>query len=246
MRRKFLGLILMVIIFSFLAAEAECNIILKTLVVNPSRNKTQTAKLMAYLPKEATADDIVDIGDLNVDYDIEKGLYYVHQKYDLKPGESISREIEIRDVWVISRADIENLTKQAKELAERLRGTTYFDMAVTLQKSIEDKVAEIMDKQEKAMDAKPGTHIGAYRSNMHTLDETNIALVKLEKMVADIKAKDGSGGDKIHVQATWRLIVAMVIALGLLSAIFFIIWNRQAAIEGAKRKADQSDNNATF
>jgi len=241
MRRKWVGLILMAIIFCLLAKEAGCGIILKTLVVNPSKTKTQTAMLKAYLPKETTAEDVVDLGDLKIDYDIGKGLYYVHQKYELKPGESVSREIEIKDVWVISRAEIEALTRQAKELAEKLKGTSYFEMADALQKDIENKSVEILERQERAIDTNPQTHIGAYRSNMKTLGQTNTALAKLEKMVDDTKDADGAGTDRIHVKATWQLIVAMIIALGLLSFVFFVIWNRQAAIEGNRRKAEQGD-----
>ncbi len=246
MKKRWILTALMVIIFSFLAQEAECGITLKALVVNPSKTKTQTAQLKAYLPKEASADDVIDLGDLKIDYDIEKGLYFVHQKYKLKPGESISREIEIKDVWVISKAEIDDLTRQAADLAERLKGTAYFNMAVTLQKDIESKAEEIMNRQEKALNANPRAHIGAYRSNMNTLDETTASLAKLEKMVEELQEDKGSGSEKIHVKATWRLIVAMVVALGVLSFIFFVIWNRQAAVEGAKRKAEQGDKKISF
>ena len=237
MRRKWIGLILMVIIFCFLATEARCNIVLKTLVVNPSKTKTQTAILKAYLPKEATADDIVDLGDLKIDYDIQKGLYFVYNKYELKPGESVSREIEIKDVWVISKEDMGFLTSQAKKLAEKLKDTIYYTMAITLQKDIESKCSEILNRQEKAMDALPQTHIGAYRKNINVLDLTNIKLARLEKMVTETKAaKNPEAAERIHVQATWKLIVAMIIVLGVLSFVFFIIWNRQATIENTKQK----------
>jgi hypothetical protein len=237
-RGKLVGLILMVIIFSFLANEVQANIVLKTLVVNPSKTKTQTAMLKAYLPKEATAEDVVDLGDLKIDYDIEKGLYFVYQKYELSPGESVSREIEIKDVWVISRAEIDSLLNQARELAEKLKGTAYFDMAVALQKDIESKCSDILERQERAMNALPQTHIGAYRKNVKILDSTNIKLARLEKMVTETKIATGPKAERIHVKATWKLIVAMVVVLGLLSFVFFIIWNRQATIEETKRKID--------
>ncbi len=238
MRRKLAGLILAAIIFCLLAAEAECNITLKTLVVNPSKTKTQTAILKAYLPKEATAEDVVDLADLKIDYDIQKGLYFVHQRYELAPGESISREIEIRDVWVISSAEIDSLLSQAKELAEKLKGTSYYDMAVALREDIESKAREILERQERAMDALPQTHIGAYRKNVKILDSTNVKLARLEKMLAETKAAAGPKVERIHVKATWKLIVAMIIVLGLLSFTFFFIWNRQATIEDTKRKVE--------
>jgi len=241
-RRKFIGLVLLAIIFSFLAVEAQANITLKTLVVNPSKTKTQTATLKAYLPKEATAEDVVDLADLKIDYDIQKGLYFVHQRYELGPGESISREIEIRDVWVISRAEIDSLLSQAKELAEKLKGTTYYDMAVALREDIESKARDILERQERAMDALPQTHIGAYRKNVKILDSTNIKLARLEKMLAETKTATGAKAERIHVKATWKLIVAMIVVLGLLSFIFFFIWNRQAAIEDTKQKAESEED----
>ncbi len=241
MRRKYNILILLVMIVCFLALaeEALSGVVMKTLVVNPSKTKTQTARLKAYLPKEVTPEDIIDIGDLKIDYDIGKGLYYVHQRYKLKPGQSVTREIEINDVWVISKESIEALVRQAKELAEKLKDTPYYDMALKLQQEIEDKTEDIMKKQEEAMDAKPQTHIGAYRINVKTLDSANDSLDKLEKMIIEAKEEDEGKPDRIHVQATWRLIIAMVVALGVLSFIFFIIWNRQAAIEASKNKSEQ-------
>jgi len=233
----------MAIIFCLLAKEAGCGIILKTLVVNPSKTKTQTALLKAYLPKEATAEDVVDLGDLKIDYDIGKGLYYVHQKYELKPGESVSREIEIKDVWVISRAEIEALTRQAKELAEKLKGTSYFEMADALQKDIESKCSEILNRQEKAMDVLPQAHIGAYRKNIKILDSTNVKIARLEKMVAEARVAHVPSGPveaKVSVKATWWLIVAMVVALGLLSFIFFIIWHHQAIKLQKEEKHEES------
>jgi len=233
-RRRLIGLLITGIIFCLLAIEAQANIILKTVIVNPSKTKTQTALLKVYLPKEAANEDVVDLGDLEIDYDIEKGLYFVYQEYELKPGESINREIEIKDVWVIPEEDVGSLPTRAKELAERLRGTAYFDMAVTLQKDIESKAMDILERQKEAMTAPPQAHIGVYRKNIKILDLTNAKLTKLEKLAAELKITDITDSPKderIYIKATWKLIIAMIVALGILSFAFFIIWNRQAAIE---------------
>ena len=243
-KRRWAGLILMVIIFCFLAKEARCNIILKTLVANPSKTKTQTATLKAYLPKEATAEDVVDLGDLKINYDIEKELYFVYQEYELEPGASVTREIEIKDVWVISKAELDSLMAQAEKLAERLKDTPYFDMAATLQKDIEDKASDILERQEKAKDSRPQTHIGAYRKNMKIMGKASNNLERLEQLVVDTGTSNGSNSskiEKIEVKATWQLIVAMIVVLGVLSFVFFIIWSRQAAIESTKQKIESEE-----
>jgi len=56
----------------------------------------------------------------------------------------------------------------------------------------------------------------------------------LEKLAAELKITDITDSPKderIYIKATWKLIIAMIVALGILSFAFFIIWNRQAAIE---------------
>ena len=239
-KRRWIVLILAGIIFCFLTPElTEASIVLKTMVVNPSKTKTQTAVLKAYLPKEAKPEDIVDLGDLKIDYDIEKTLYYVYKEFDLEPGESVSRSIEIKDVWIISQSELDSLTGRAKELVEALKKTAYFDTAVTLQQDIEEKSSEVLDKQERAMDALPQTHIAVYRDNVEALDSIKTVLARLEKMVIESKVAAGVATEKVSVRATWWVILGVIVALGLLSLAFFIIWHRQAGIAALKQKEEE-------
>ena len=147
---------------------AQASIILKTMIVNPSRTKTQTAVLKAYLPREIKPKDIVNLGDLKISYDIQKALYYVHKKVKLAPGESISRSVEIKDVWIISKAELSTLTGRARKLVEALKKTAYFNTAIVLQKDIEKKSNEILNKQKQAMDTLPQNHIAVYRDRKST------------------------------------------------------------------------------
>ena len=244
-KRKWIVLILMGVILCLLATEAQANIILKTMVVNPSKTKTQEALLKAYLPKEAKPEDIVDLGDLKIDYDINKALYYVHKEFELAPGESVSRSIEIKDVWIISQDKIDSLTGRAKELVEALKKTAYFGTAVTLQKDIEEKSSQVLDKQEQAIDALPQTHIAVYRDNLKALDSIKTVLARLEKMVIESKVAAGVVTKKVSVKATWWLILGVIVALGLLSLAFFIIWHRQVAIATLKQKEEEEEEAKT-
>ena len=133
---------------------------------------------------------------------------------------------------------------QAEKLAERLKDTPYFDMAATLQKDIEDKASDILERQEKAKDSRPQTHIGAYRKNMKIMGKASNNLERLEQLVVDTGTSNGSNSskiEKIEVKATWQLIVAMIVVLGVLSFVFFIIWSRQAAIESTKQKIESEE-----
>jgi len=219
---------------------AQANIILKTMVVNPSQIKTQTAMLKAYLPKEAKPEDVAELGDLKIDYDVGKGLYYVYKEVELAPGESASRSVEIKDVWIISKTELEVLTGRAKELVEALKKTVYFDKAVILQTDLEEKSSEISNKQEQALNALPQTHIAVYRDNAETLDSMKIMLAKLEKMFIESKIATGGTAEKVSIKATWWVILGVIIALGLISFIFLIIWHRQAGITALEQKTKES------
>ena len=240
--RKWVGLILTVVILC-ISSEAWANIVLKTLVVNPSQTKTQEAILKTYLPKEVKPADVVELHDLKIDYDVEKGLYFVYKKFELSPGESASRSIEIRDIWVISKAELEALTGQAKEIIEKLRKTGYFDAAVTLQKDIETKSNEILNAQEQVMNALPQTHIAVYRENVEILNAIKNNLAKLDEMLLKVKiTAPGVAVERVSVKVTWWLILAVIISLGLLSLVFYIIWHRQAMIVEKKEKVKEKES----
>jgi hypothetical protein len=230
--KKYTLLFFLTIVLSVAAAEfAFCSITLKTVVVNPSQTKTQQATLKAYLPKEATPEDVLDLGDLNIDYDIEKGLYYVHKEVELEPGESVSRQIEMEDVWVISESELVQLVEKSNDLIKKLEGTEYFETAAAMGKNINNKYQAILNKQVDAADALPQTHIAAYRENKRKMGQIEEMISKLQKMVDRIELSKGSGkGGKVSIKSTWWMIIGVVAFLGLVSFILFLLWHKQAKV----------------
>ena len=236
---KFLISALIAIILYFgLASEAECTLVLKVLGVNPSKTMTQKVDLMAYLPKEAKPEDIIDLGDLKVDYDITKALYYVHKEVELPPGESAVRSIEIKDIWVIPEEELTRLNDKAKTLAQKLKGTTYSAEASKIQNDVEQKSKDILARQQAAADALPETHIATYRDNVAILETIKNSVAISEKMFTENQTQAAKVTEKVSVRATWWIILAVIFALAIVSTIFFIIWHNQ--MDKAKEEREKA------
>ena len=165
------------------------SVILKMQVKNPSKTDSQTVPVKVYLPKEVSPKDIIDLGDLKLDYDPETGMYYVHNSVDLKPGQSMVKSVEMADVWVFTEEQLNSFVKEAKEMASQMAGTPYGAEASALVIGIEEKVQGILKRQEETAD-RPSEHIRAYRqgiSLINTIQEDILALERLQQ--------DTSGGE---------------------------------------------------
>ena len=90
------------------------SVIIKFIIVNPSDSTDQKIPFKAYLPKEVRQEYIVDLGGLSLNYDATTEQYYVTTDIALKAGESITRSVEIKDIWIICCAyhyNIFNITE---------------------------------------------------------------------------------------------------------------------------------------
>jgi len=223
------------------------SVILNVMVVNPSTTKTQKAILKAYLPKEAKPEDIIDASDLQVTYDIEKGLYYAFKEFELAPGEMVKRSVHIKDIWIIRESELESMLTRADDILKELKTTPYFDTAVTLKKDMDDKKADVLAKQKEAADAMPEPHIAAYRRNLDIIDGIKADLAELESMLSRAKPASGVAMKRIFVKASWWIILAVIGSLLLLSFIFFFIWHKQAtvAIEGEQTPTEDKETPST-
>ena len=210
-------LMLVICLLTFIPA-ANANIVLKLIAVNPSKDQTQKVPVKAYMPKETKVEDIVDKGDLDVAYDTQQGSYYVYGEYELKPGEVLEKDIEIRDVWVIPESEIESLRAEVRKTSELLKNTDFKDRATFLKDSVETKLNQIIERQ-KAPPANPEHHISQFRDNRTTLEDAKKDLALARTMLSQVKP--------LSTTIIWRLIVGIVIFLGILAGTFYIVWHKQ-------------------
>ena len=222
--RNLKSIILGIILMFCLVTQTEANIILKVMAVNPSNELAQSVPVKVYLPKEIKPEDIANKGDLEVAYDTQQGSYYVYGYYELKPGESIEKEIELRDVWVTPASEIESLRLEADKIVDLLKNTGFAERIKFLKNGIDSKLNQIIENQKNSP-ANPADHISEYRDNLKILDSVKADMALARSLLAQVKPRS-------FTFVVWRLIIAMVIFLGFLGGGFYIIWQKQLKTMG--------------
>ena len=201
--------------------EASANIILKVMSANPSKEQSQKVTIKAYLPKEIKPESIVDKGDLEVGYDSQQGSHYVYGEYELKPGEVVEKDVEIRDIFNIPSTEIEALRAETEKTAGMLKNSEFADRAVFLQNSVESKLNQVVENQ-KAPPANPERHISDYRDNLRTIESAKADIALMRSLLSQAKP--------FPTAVIWKVIVAIIAFLGLLGTVFFIIWQKQVKV----------------
>ena len=229
------------------------SIVLKILVVNPDPTESQTVPVKIYLPKEVSPKDIIDLGDLKLDYDPDTGVYSVYTEVNLGPGQSMTKMVEMEDIWLFTEEELSSFVNQAKEMASGLGGTPHAVEAAVLVRGIEQKIQEILKRQEETA-TEPAEHIQAYRQGitmLTTIEQDLSALERLMQVASERQGEEKSPLDRgdsdsriallgpsgvpeggsplgrsISMTTAWRMIFAVLAFLGVLSFIFFMTWHR--------------------
>ena len=224
------------------AAES---IAMKILVVNPSKERAQTVPIKTYLPQEIKNEDVIDKAGLKLNYDVERKLYYLEKEIELPAAKSMVYEVELKDVWVFSEKEVDSLRKQAEKLVGKLAGTEYSAQASVLEQKIEKGIEEILRKQQeaKAIDVLPQRHIAVYRENVERFKVVKANLTALEKLVVRSGIRSGVKA-RLSAKTTYKIILAIIVFLGVLSLLFFTVWHIQAKqqkAEEAGRAVEQGE-----
>ena len=194
------------------------SIILKAIIINPSETQTKVVPFKAYLPKEARPEDILVKGDLSIAYDTQQGSYYMFAEYTMKPKETREVAIEIEDIWMIETSDIEAVRAESVKIYNMLAGSEFSERAKFLLIEIEDKLDRVAARQENSP-INPEVHISQYRENLELMEEADLSLILMRSLLSQVKP--------VSVHITWRLIAAIILFLGILSAGFYYAWQRQ-------------------
>jgi hypothetical protein len=203
------------------------SVVLNMLIANPT-DRTATIPFKAFLPKEAKPEHIMSSGGLKVEYDESAGSYAVTGEFELAGGESITRKVEMRDVWIIDKSEIAELTRQASELSKHAEDTAYSGQIAILANDTRSRLATIASRQEDNT-ATPQDHILAYRQNLEDLNVVKDNLGNMTDLITSVGASRSMVGQIGGIQtfSVWGIILAIVFGFGLLAAIIFAMWRHQ-------------------
>jgi len=200
------------------------------LITNPATEQ-QTIKFKAFLPAEAKPEHVLDLSGLKIDYDANAGVYYVFGEISLMPKETVTRKVEMKDVWVFTSEEIMSIKKQAESLMSVLKKTQYEAQGTILKNDIDSTLNIVLLRQEDSYSS-PQDHIVVYRENIGQMARVQNDLEKLKDMVVQAGASRGLVGQVGGIQtfATWGIVLVIVFGFGLLAAVIFSMWRHQTML----------------
>lgn len=213
------------------------------IITNPLDTK-QIFKFRADLPEEATPDIVMNNGGLNVNYDTNTKTYYVSADLELGPNESISKKIEMTDIWMYDEKELKLIKDSAKEIYDSLSKTQYEAQALLLKNSIDSTLGTIILKQNESYSS-PQQHIIVYRDNKVLMAQVNTNLDKMKSFILEAGASKSVVGQVGGIQtfAVWGIIIVMISGFALLMAVVFAMWKHQTKLMIAASKKPLYKNN---
>ncbi len=150
-------------------------------------NKTSESRevpVRSALPAGITTNDILSTAGLSVGYDVKSDSYYVHGTIELAPKQIVTRDVEVRDIWVIPEGDVEALATRATALGQALARTDVVEDA----KGSRDEAARIAEEILREQRANsivvvpPVQHIAAFEENRTRMTALRKAVGALEDL----------------------------------------------------------------
>ena len=244
-----------------IAEEADKTIKFIVEVKNPSETEEKTIEEKHFLPKEIRMEHVVDSKGFDIRFDEKKESAYLTQKETFKPGETKRHEIIMKDIWAFPLPKVQSLRVRAETAYEEIKDSMFAASGRFLFDEIIKKVDEIKLSQEANLSIKE--HIGLFRVNTKKFEETEHLLLKLEQLLAIVRAKKleelESGKVKnvlqrlkalhglaalaeavfkegLSLTTVWRIIFATLGFVAFFTAINFFIWIKRSGSMGEERR----------
>ncbi len=206
------------------------SIVFKTLISNPSEKISQEVPLKYYLPAEIKRENILEIDDsLSVNFDAEKNQYYAAGTFELEPGESKTLSIKVDDaIFAFNKEEIEGIKKQAAELSEPLKNTSYFAQGATLKSDIDVSLNRVLSLQGSANT--PEEKIRAYREGKILMEATAEKMDKLKEIATSAGSVNTLFGfvGGAQVMAVWGMVIILITGFVFLALYFKMIKNNES------------------
>ena len=216
-------------------AAAREPVTMRVVAVNPSAEKSRTVPVRIDLPAEITPADVLDQGEMDLEFDTDRSLYYVQkQEVQLAPKQTRVFEVIVRDVWFVPDEELEGLKGHTNLMLSRLENSEYYPFAKQLSGSILERLEAIQGMQNDETIGRKA-RIGMYRTNTQTLKIVKEDLARMEKLlsftggppVPEMMEESPLKSDAPSTTTTWLVIFLVITFMGLLAGQFFFTWQRR-------------------
>jgi len=167
------------------ATSHASQLLLRIKAVNPIE-KSQPVKIRSNLPQGVKPEDVIELDGLEIAYDVQNDIYYVHKEVPLGPKAVEVFDVTIKDIWVLSDSLLEKLEQRARILVAMLVAEESYDSANALRRQVDDGIQRIREHQAANM-IKPGVlpiqHIAAHEANLKTLGRIKRDVGHIENLV---------------------------------------------------------------
>lgn len=165
-------------IFLLCPCTAGAQLTLNLVAVNAS-DQPKVVNVRQFLPRELSREDIIDVGSLKLDYDVDQGAYYVYGNMEFQPKESRTFKVAVKDVWMIDQEEIDILKKQLDDNLTLMKGKENYDIAVQAKEKLSAQLDYILAQQTN-YSQNIERRIEEYRAYTSTLDDIRVKAFSLD------------------------------------------------------------------
>ncbi|MBI4340960.1 MAG: hypothetical protein HY598_01615, partial [Candidatus Omnitrophica bacterium] len=211
---------------------------MSVVAINPSEKETKVTNVRIELPKEVTPKDVLELGELELEYNEDRATYFVQKEaIALAPKETRVFEVQVRDLWFVDPAQLDSLKDYTKLLLGKLEKSDYYKTAKPMAESILQRLEEIASVQDDESLSRK-SRIGAFRHHEGMIAEIKQDLVRMEKLlsftggvpVPEMMQESALKSDAPSTTTTWMVIFLILIFVGMLAGLFFFTWHRRAQV----------------
>lgn len=217
-----------------------------------AENPSSEPKLMTVrseLPKEITAEDILDKLDFNLLYDQSQTAYVLEKQDQFAAQETKKYIITVRDIWRVPEQEINFTREQTEKLQDIFKDSAFAKYAEEQGAMIFDILSGITKLQaELESSLVLEDRMRAFVLNTQQMNVAKAKLRNLQQLVAEVSLKkdDSQVLEKIKFfvkkladtkdvvlmamgiqpdsPVVWWIIFGIIAFLGILSAIFYVVW----------------------
>lgn len=211
---------------------------------NPA-SEQRNMSVRAMLPKEITSFDIINKFDFRLLFDEDEARFVVEKEDIFEPTEEKKYEIILRDVWYITKEELDFLRDQASKILERFKNSTYESYAQQTVESIIQTLDEVWVLQQEVESSENiEDRIRVFVVNHQKVEIVKKKIKELQDLLLEIPVKRNTEIDQIKqainelskmfdilslgftpdLSTTWWLILGIIGFLFIFATTFYITW----------------------